>query len=237
MRSWIGFAAFAVFIAGFAIASARGGSDSVKSSLHDYIAESLKQFDRIPQERREALSRIAEYVSKQAEDGAAARLTFICTHNSRRSHMSQVWAQTAAAWYSAPKVETFSGGTEATAFNPRAVAALRRAGFDIMRTSDRQNPIYRVTFSDRAEPIEAFSKIYSQPPNPRKEFCAVMTCSEADESCPYVEGAGLRVAVPYEDPKAFDGTAQEAAKYDERCRQISREMLYLFSRVSLSTSK
>ncbi|MCK4776283.1 MAG: protein-tyrosine-phosphatase, partial [Candidatus Krumholzibacteria bacterium] len=67
-----------------------------------------------------------------------------------------------------------------------------------------------------------------------EDFCAVMTCSQADKNCPVVVGASMRVAIPYDDPKAFDGTDQEAANYDERCRQISREMLYLFSAVNMS---
>jgi hypothetical protein len=33
-----------------------------------------------------------------------------------------------------------------------------------------------------------------------------MVCSEADKSCPSVDGAELRVGMPYDDPKYFDGT-------------------------------
>jgi hypothetical protein len=76
--------------------------------------------------------------------------------------------------------------------------------------------------------MECFSKVYSEPPNPKSGYCAVMTCLQADQACPVVAGAALRVALPYDDPKAYDGTAAESARYDERCRQISREMLYVF---------
>ena len=48
-----------------------------------------------------------------------------------------------------------------------------------------------------------------------------MTWSQADESCPIVRGAAYRVAIPYDAPKAFDGTKRESAKYDERCRQTA----------------
>lgn len=156
------------------------------------------------------------------------------THNSRRSHLAQIWAQAAALHYRVPGVEVYSGGTEATAFNPRAVAALRRAGFDIQASADGNgsNPRYLVRFGGRSEPLECFSKIYSQPPNPQADFCAVMTCSEADRNCPLVAGATVRIALPYDDPKAFDGNPQESAAYDERCRQIAREMLYVFSQAS-----
>jgi arsenate reductase len=143
--------------------------------------------------------------------------------------MSQIWAATAAHYYNVALVETYSGGTELSAFNPRAVAALERAGFRVDQASSEPNPLYRVTFCEDGTPLEAFSKVFGDPRNPRSDFCAVMTCSQADRSCPFVPGASARVSIPYEDPKDFDGTNDEAEQYDERCRQISREMLYAFS--------
>jgi arsenate reductase (thioredoxin) len=61
-----------------------------------------------------------------------------------------------------------------------------------------------------------------------------MTCDEADQDCPFVKGAALRISLPYEDPKVADGTPEEAARYDARSRQIATEMLYLFSKVAAS---
>ena len=80
-------------------------------------------------------------------------------------------------------------------------------------------------------PVIAFSKVYDAPVNPSEGFVAVMTCTQADEDCPYIPGAALRVALPYDDPKASDGSTAEAATYDERCRQIATEMFYLFRSV------
>jgi arsenate reductase len=57
-----------------------------------------------------------------------------------------------------------------------------------------------------------------------------MTCTHADENCPFIPGA-TRISLPYEDPKAFDGTPEEEAIYAERCRQIARELLFAFSQV------
>jgi protein-tyrosine-phosphatase len=199
--------------------------------LASFISETLSEFDQIPEQRRKQLVQLAGLVTDRSSAGDTTRLTFICTHNSRRSHMSQIWAQTAAHYFGVPRVETFSGGTEATAFNPRAVAALERAGFRIDTTDETSDPVYRVRYTDDMDPMECFSKVYHQPPNPTQDFLAVMTCSQADRNCPLVLGAAERIAIPYDDPKAFDGTEQETAKYDERCRQIGREMLYLFSRV------
>ena len=145
--------------------------------------------------------------------------------------MSQLWSATAAAWYGVNDVGTFSGGTEATAFNPRAVAALQRAGF-VIENPGGENPHYRVTYGPEASAMECFSKKHDDPSNPESGFAAVMTCSQADKNCPVVMGAALRAAIPYDDPKAADGTPEEAQRYDERCRQIATEMFYLFSRVN-----
>lgn len=198
---------------------------AVEETIHDLVDD----FDAIGDERRADLRLLSEFVRSKMDAGEPALLTFICTHNSRRSHMSQIWARTAAAYYGVPGVTTYSGGTEATAFNPRAVAALERAGFEIEARSDDANPVYEVRYAEAATPIEAFSKVYDQEPNPKRDFAAVMTCSSADQACPFVPGAAVRVAIPFEDPKAFDGTKRETRAYDERCRQIATEMLYVFS--------
>ncbi|MEM1435347.1 MAG: protein-tyrosine-phosphatase [Pseudomonadota bacterium] len=199
--------------------------------LANYIETSRAEFELIPAERQRELKKIALYARTQLGTSGAVNLTFICTHNSRRSHMSQLWAQTAASYFGIVGVSTYSGGTEATAFNPRAVAAISRAGFDVEQQSEGANPLYAVSAGPNLPAMTAFSKRYQDPANPQENFCAVMTCSEADKNCPTVDGASFRVAIPYEDPKAFDGTPLEAVKYDERCRQISREMLWLFSQI------
>ena len=67
--------------------------------------------------------------------------------------------------------------------------------------------------------------------NPEKDFAAVMTCSHADEHCPFIPGATARIALTYDDPKDFDDTPLESEKYRERVMQIGREILYAFSQV------
>lgn len=200
--------------------------------VKSYIAQVTREFDHIPEERKKALKKLALFVESKAKAGETARLIFICTHNSRRSHISQIWAQTAAAYYNIPQVASFSGGTEATAFNTRAVKAMREAGFQIKETKAGDNPVYEVQFAGDAQPVVAFSKQFSHEANPQENFCAIMTCSEADKNCPIVPGASLRIALPYEDPKNFDGTPQEAEKYRERVQQIAREIFYAFSLIN-----
>ena len=168
----------------------------------------------------------------KAKQNSPIRLNFICTHNSRRSHLGQVWLAVGAAYYSLPAIQTFSGGTEATAFNTRAVAALRRIGFDIREGSAKKsNPIYQVRWRETGPAYQAFSKKYDSAPNPIDQFAAILVCSEADQGCPLVAGADFRLFLPFEDPKAYDDTDQEELKYDERCRQIGREMLFVLSAI------
>jgi protein-tyrosine-phosphatase len=204
--------------------------------VQTYVEGRIKEFNSIPEERKAELKKVAHFVRSNVDaKQQAAKLTFICTHNSRRSHLSQIWAAAAAQYYGIAGVETFSGGTEATAFNPRAIAAIQRVGFDVKEAKPGKNPQYEVRFGKTEHPLICFSKVYNEQPNPTTDFCAVMTCSQADKTCPIVSGAATRVAVPYEDPKSSDGTPEEQKKYDACCEQISREMLYLFSQVHPET--
>ncbi len=200
-------------------------------ALQSTVEQLTNEFNDIPLERKAILRELTQFVQMKADSKLPVYLNFICTHNSRRSHLSQIWAQAAAYYYNVPEVFCFSGGTEATAFNPRAVRAMQQAGFTIVIADDGTNPVYDIKYTSELPGIKAFSKKYDDPFNHNKDFAAVMTCSHADENCPVVLGAIARIPLRYEDPKNFDDTPQEAAKYTERVRQIGREILYAFSQV------
>jgi arsenate reductase len=203
--------------------------ENLYPELLAYISTNKLDFSTIPEERKSIISEIASYIKEHRSDNSPINLIFICTHNSRRSHMSQLWSQAAADYYGVGNIHCFSGGTEVTAFNPRAVKAMQDAGFRIIKTNESLNPVYQVSFSESIVPFDAFSKKFSDPYNPQQNFIAVMTCSEADAACPLVPGAEARFSLPYEDPKSFDNTPQEEEAYRERCRQISTEMFLLMS--------
>jgi arsenate reductase len=183
----------------------------------------------IPVERKILLDEMASYLQEKISNGKEIRLNFICTHNSRRSQFSQIWAQTAAAYYGI-NAYCFSGGVEVTAFNLRAVAAVKRDGFKVVQKGD-ENPVYFVFPGEDAEPIITFSKVYDDAINANKEFAAVMTCDHADENCPFIPGAERRFPLRFEDPKAFDDTTLEEKMYSERSHQIGAELFYLFEKV------
>lgn len=205
---------------------------SLYPELLRYLDERATEFEAIPSDRKVELAQVADYVRERLAKSEPAKLTFICTHNSRRSHLSQIWAQVAAEYFGLAGVETFSGGTEATAFNPRAVAAMQRCGLKIVTDDPADpNPHYSVYTSDLTFPQVCFSKVYHAPPNPQRSYCAVMTCSQAEDACPLVIGCDLRVSIRYDDPKVADDTDFEAQRYDERSAQICSEMLFLMSLV------
>lgn len=201
------------------------------TTIKSFILALQKEEDQISADRKTKLVQLSEYIVKQLEKGVPVRLNFICTHNSRRSHLGQIWAAVAADYFGIKEIQTFSGGTEATAFNPRAVAALQRIGFKIDSTGS-ENPRYELSYSDTEPPIIAWSKTFDDASNPKQGFAAIMTCSDADENCPFIPGADFRIPLTYRDPKEADGTPEEAARYDERARQIGRELIWMMALVA-----
>jgi protein-tyrosine phosphatase/arsenate reductase len=200
-------------------------------AIKKYCEGLIPDFGKIPEERKTGLEKVTSYVKEKISQGQPANLVYICTHNSRRSHFGQIWAKVAADHYQIKTVNTYSGGTEATAFNKNAINALMRAGFRIEAMNFNENPVYLVRYDSNAEPIECFSKVFDDKKNPLKDFAAIMTCSEAETNCPHIPGAELRVSTTYEDPKVFDSTGLQDTKYDERCRQIALETFYIFSKI------
>jgi arsenate reductase (thioredoxin) len=199
--------------------------------LRTYCKTLPLEFNQIAEDRKKDLQEIGDFIVEKRVAGKMAAIEFICTSNSRRSHMGQVWAQTAAAYYEVDSLWTFSGGTEATRVNKNAIAAFARCGFEISGNNVGDNPLWFVRASNTKSSWVIWSKKYTDSTNPKKDFCAVMVCSEADKSCPSVDGAELRIAMPYDDPKYFDGTPSQDAKYDERCRQIARDMFFMMDYV------
>lgn len=202
--------------------------DTFFSSLLQTIAS--LPISEIPAERKLLLDEMATYLQEKISLRKEIRLNFICTHNSRRSQLAQIWAQTAAAYHGI-EAYCYSGGVEVTAFNPRAVAAIRRDGFKVTQKKG-ENPVYFVFYSEEADPIVTFSKEVEDAINATKEFAAVMTCDHADENCPYIPGAEKRFPLRFEDPKASDDSPLEERMYTERSHQIGAELFYLFEKVS-----
>jgi arsenate reductase len=207
------------------------------TNIKSYLDVLANEFDSIASERKQILKKLANYIETKLDKSMPADLVYICTHNSRRSHFGQIWAKTSADYYGLNNIQTFSGGTEATAFHIHAINSLKRAGFVVKPLNDEKNTVYHVMYDNEKPPIVCFSKIYYDVQNPSKDFAAIMTCSDAEQNCPFIPGVELRIGTTYDDPKEFDNTPLQDAKYDERCKQIALETLYVFSLVKNSTLK
>ena len=185
----------------------------------------------VSKERKVVLKPLADYIQNKVDANEEIRLNFICTHNSRRSHLSQIWAHTMAFHFGIQNVFCYSGGTEATAMFPKVAETLTHQGFQIEKVSQEENPVYAIKFDDNEHPIIGFSKTYFDDFNPKSNFAAIMTCSNADEGCPMVFGAEAKFPIKYDDPKAFDGTEVMNEKYAERSLQIASELYFVFSQI------
>ncbi|WP_264558579.1 low molecular weight phosphatase family protein [Flavobacterium sp. N2270] len=201
--------------------------------MYSKLKETIEEISNIEvsQERKDVLQPLVDFIEQKSKENATIRLNFICTHNSRRSHLTQVWAQAMALHFNIKNVFCFSGGTEATAMFPKVAETLQNQGFQIQKLSESGNPVYAVKYNENAHPIICFSKKYDDVFNPESNFAAIMTCSQADGGCPFIAGAEKRIPITYEDPKAFDGTNLMDEKYAERSLEIASEMFYVFSQI------
>ena len=190
--------------------------------------------ERISEERKIILQPLIEFISSKISKNEEVRLNFICTHNSRRSHLSQIWAQTMAFYYHIENVFCYSGGTEATTMFPKVAETLTNQGFEILKLSKTENPIYAVKFAENEPAVICFSKKYNDDFNPKSAFVAILTCDSADENCPIVYGAEVRIPIKYEDPKKSDGTPEMDETYFNRSLEIATEMKFVFENLRKS---
>ena len=205
----------------------------------DYLTTS---FDLIDNPHREAGETLADWIARHYKPEQPLQVTVVCTGNSRRSILGATMGNIAASYYGMPEVRFHSGGTAPTAFNPRTIACLKEIGVEVEPTGSEAprgepktaNPIYKIRWGQSSEPAletTEFSKTYFDASNPQQGFAALMVCGEADAACPFVKGASLRVSMPYLDPKIYDDSKYEAAKYAERRDDIGRLMLNVMMQV------
>lgn len=198
----------------------------LKSLIENYPIESVND------NRKILLNKLVESIVDQLLRRSHANLNFICTHNSRRSHLSQIWANLAASYYNINNISCYSGGTAVTAMYPMIREVLSEQGFDCIAVSEGANPVYAIKHGLNAPPVIAFSKVYNDSFNPQDGYIAIMTCTQADQDCPVVSGAESRIALPFLDPKAYDNTPVQAQRYMEKSIEIGTEMCYVFQQVS-----
>jgi len=186
----------------------------------------------IAEDRQLVLGVLVDFIIDKLTSNKTINLNFICTHNSRRSHLSQIWAQIAAFKNGFSNIHCFSGGTEATAVFPMIIETLRSQGLQVLKLSETENPVYAIRYNEIDPPVIAFSKTYDHPFNPKVDFAAIMTCNHADQNCPVIPGTEKRIPITYVDPKVSDGTDKQEQVYMERSEQIRAEMNFVFESVA-----
>lgn len=201
-------------------------------SIKQFCDKRANEFQYISEERKVILTELAEAIKADKLKKGASQLIYICTHNSRRSHLAQIFATVAAHYYNVSDIYNFSGGTEATALFENIVYTLQKIGFDIHKTGDDFNPDFFIRFGNHLC-LTCFSKAFDDKNNPQRDFIAVMTCSDAEQNCPFIPTATKRINVKYNDPKVSDNTDHWEEIYMERASEICREMLFTFSLLKL----
>lgn len=181
--------------------------------------------------RKKLLDALALLLAEKRALGKGLRLSFICTHNSRRSHLAQLWSQALAQYFSLSGLISYSGGTEATAVYPAILRCVEQQGFAVEQLSQGTNPLYNIKYAANEPGVLAFSKSYHAPFNPQAAYIAILVCSQADGDCPLVLGADARFALPFEDPKQGDASPEQEQIYRKTSREIAAQLYYVYAQL------
>lgn len=196
--------------------------------LQNYVQHQLNA--NVEPDRQLILDSLVDAIKQRTSANKEVAVNFVCTHNSRRSQFAQFWGTVMASYFDVQHVLCFSSGVEITALHSNVVNTIKNLGVEVSH-SGKKNPIYALTYAEKAAPMKMFSKLLEDEINPQQSFIAVMTCAEADEGCPFVPGAIARIPLRYEDPKRFDGTNEVEKAYETTSQLIANEMKYVFSKI------
>lgn len=130
---------------------------------------------------------------------AKKRILILCTGNSARSQMAEGLLRHDAG----DRFEVFSAGTKPSQVRSEAIEAMRELGIDIS--------------GHHSKSVDEFSG---------QQFDYVLTvCDNAKESCPIFPGKTVTIHHNFEDPAAFQGSAEERLALFRRTRDEIRQYL------------
>ncbi|KAB1154696.1 hypothetical protein F7018_14325 [Tenacibaculum aiptasiae] len=199
---------------------------STKTFFEEARKETIINNDRL-----NLIGDIAHTIIDEFNDREKINLNFICTHNSRRSQLAQVWSFYAIEYFNLKNIFTYSGGTEITAFHRNTVKCLQKTGFNFnIIDFSHQNPRYLISFQGTKKSILGFSKTYDHSSN-SFPYIAITTCDSADENCPFIPDAISRFHLPFTDPKISDNTDLMEETYLNTSKQIAGEVFYIFETI------
>ena len=206
------------------------------SNILENIERFVHQITFIDEERKILLNLLSDSIYEQLQQQKTISLAFICTHNSRRSHLAQMWFWLACQRFGLTNIECLSAGTEKTALNDRIVDSARRFGLTIQTKDRSTNPIYQLSSPLADQQLSLFSKKVEELPNSINKPMAIMVCDHASENCPYVNFKKVG-HLHYVDPKYADDTIEESMVYDKTLQRIACEMIYLAEQLQQKVKK
>lgn len=202
---------------------------TIITSTENFFKIAYKKL-KMDNERKDLLHTIANTIAKELQEKKEVNLNFICTHNSRRSQIAQTWSFFAADYFDL-NINSFSGGTEVTAFYRNSVKTLQKVGFTFnLLDFSHQNPKYEISFEGSKNSITGFSKRFDAAEN-KKPYIAITTCDSADAKCPFIPSGIYRFHLPFTDPKFSDGTLTSDDEYLKTNTQIAGEIFTIFSQI------
>ena len=222
----------------FALCSACDNNDTrpFNEALTPYCESLEDEFNNVPDSTQEQLKVAGTYIINRLNNGQIASISFVCEHNSRKSHLGQIWTTLATQYYQLDHVKCYSGGTTPTYVNQRIINALGNTGIQISEKGIAgHGPKYLLDYGKSSRGFEIFSKRFDHPMNPDTNYLAISLCLNPDECCPISYGADKQLSIPYEDLQPFGNTPLESAKYDEQCRMVARDMFYMMDFVKTNT--
>ena len=128
------------------------------------------------------------------------RVLFLCTGNSARSIMAEALLR----YYAPDRFEVHSAGLEPKGINPYTIRVMNEIGLDV--NGGRSKDV-----------MEFLGKVHVG--------YVITVCSNAEERCPIFPFSTQQLHWPFEDPAAFEGSADEKlAKFREVRELIDRRI-------------
>ncbi|MEM1219039.1 MAG: hypothetical protein AAGH79_09000 [Bacteroidota bacterium] len=212
-----------------------------KGQLFQALSQTVDRLSRktslIGPYRIQRLEQAAQRITDHFTPEQTLHFAVVCTHNARRSQMGQAWLQALATYHDLPNIQAFSAGTETSAFHPNAVKALISLGFQIEGTTDTRNPMYHTLFGEALAGFTQYSKTIFDARLPQENLVAIMVCRSAEEACPLIPGAPLRLSIPFTDPGKADQTPEAPAAYLATAEEIGLTFHYLFVEIKKAWNK
>lgn len=135
-----------------------------------------------------------------SEETRKPRVLFLCTGNSARSQMAEAFLRKHAG----DRFEVHSAGLEPKGIHPYARQVMEEAGIplDGHRSKSLDEYLMKVHIG-----------------------YLVTVCANAEERCPIMPGAGVRMHWPFDDPAAFEGTEKEKLAKFREVRDLIEERI------------